>query len=276
VKLFTFWSFAPVTYIERLCLTSMVAAGHAVDFYTFDENVEVPGGVTVRDAGEILPRERVIFYRDGSPALFANLFRYEGVRRGIGTWIDADMLVLRSIGDLGAHIFGWEDDASINNAVLKLPADSPFFAYVDRLTTARVPLPAHWPLGKKLEQIARGFLGRQHDLPRLGWGVTGPRSLTHFVRENGLAGHAQPTDVFYPVHWYDAGALFDPAARVEDRITARTRTVHLWNSQMREQKRKPPPRGSFIARMCAHYGVDAERRLYGPDSLHRAALRGAA
>jgi len=261
VKLFTFWSFAPTTYIERLCLKSMLTAGHPVDLYTFDESVDVPEGVTVRDASEIMPRNQVLFHQSGSPALFSDLFRYSGLRRGLGTWVDADVLLLRPIVDLGEYILGWQDDRFINGAILRLPPDSGIFAYVDKLVNARVPVPPYWPLRKKIRQLARGCFGRHRPLERLDWGVIGPKALTHFALKNGLAKLAQPTDVFYPLGWRDVRTLFDPAAHIESRFTARTRAVHLYNFQLREDKLKPPPQGSFIARICDHYGVEC--RVHG-------------
>ena len=123
MQLFAFWSFAPLTYIEHLCLNSMLAAGHPVDLYTYDDDLEAPAGVRLRDAREVLPRERVMFYRNGSPSLFANLFRYAGLQRGLGTWVDMDVLLLRSIADMGEVIAGWEDGMLINTAVLRLPPD---------------------------------------------------------------------------------------------------------------------------------------------------------
>ena len=40
----------------------------------------------LRDAAEILPESRIIRHKTGSVALFANWFRYELQRRGLGTW----------------------------------------------------------------------------------------------------------------------------------------------------------------------------------------------
>jgi hypothetical protein len=257
LRLFTFWSFAPTTYVEHLCLKSMLAAGHPIDLYTYDEDVKVPDGVAVRDAAEIFPKDQVIFHQSGSAALFSDLFRYAGLKRALGTWIDADVLLLRSIADLDDdHVFGWETPGLINGAILKLPANSPLFAYVDKLVHARVPVPPYWPLRKKIRQLARACVGRHRPLERLDWGVIGPKALTHFARKNGLAKLAQPSDVFYPLGWRDAPSFFDPAARIESRFTARTRAVHLYNFQLREHKLKPPPPGSFIPRMCERYGVE--------------------
>ncbi len=57
-----------------------------MDLYTYDEHLRAPAGVSVRDAAEIMPRDRVLFHRRGnSPALFSDLFRYAGLERSLGT-----------------------------------------------------------------------------------------------------------------------------------------------------------------------------------------------
>jgi hypothetical protein len=48
------------------------------------------------------------------------------LQRGLGKWVDADVLVVRNFGDLLTrdHVFGWESAEAINGAVLKLPPTS--------------------------------------------------------------------------------------------------------------------------------------------------------
>src|SRR5262245_29437184 len=156
MQLFSFWSFAPLTYIERLCLQSMLAAGHPVVVYTYDGPLDVPAGVVVKDANEIVQRERVFLHAEsGNLGPFSDFFRYEAMRRSIGTWTDLDMLFLRDIADMGETIVGWHNDTIINGAVLLLPPDCPIFDYVHRLIHSRVPLPRHWPLRKRIRQLLR-------------------------------------------------------------------------------------------------------------------------
>jgi hypothetical protein len=255
MRLFTLWSFAPVSYIERLCLKSMLESGHRVDFYTYDRGVNVPDGVTVRDASEIMRRDEVFFHRDGSPSVFSDLFRYKGLRCNSGTWVDMDMLLLRSIADMGDHIFGLADNFVINGAVLRLPADCPFFAYIDKLMVDPVPIPEHWKMRRKLLQRARAVFGRARPIAHMERGVVGPGALTHYLYKSGLAKLAQPVEVFYPVHWRETEVLFTPGADVEGRFTDKTRAVHLWNARLGSYKKQPPPKGSFIARMCERFGV---------------------
>lgn len=257
MKLFTFWSSAPLTYVEQLCLKSALVVGHSVDLYSYDQNLAVPPGIVVRDAADIVPRDSTTFrHLSLRPALFSDLFRYAGFKRGLGTWIDADVILLRDIAGLGDHVFGWQDETIINGAILKLPPDSPFFAHVDKLVNARVPMPAYWGAAKRFKQLARACVGLQYPIEKLEGGIVGPRALTHFALANRWAGFAQPVDVFYPIHHKKASVVFDPHFDVESRFSPRTRTIHLWNARIRAKKLLPPPPGSFIARMCERHGVD--------------------
>jgi hypothetical protein len=264
MKLFTFWSFAPLTYIERLCLASMVAVGHEVDLYTVDADIgPVPAGVAVKDAALVLSSDDVCFRPEERPALFADLFRYRGLRKQLGTWVDADMLMLRDLHGLGDHIFGWctpdrTGRNGVNQAVLRLPPYSPFLAYIDRVASARVPILDHMSMRAKLKQIALGAVGLHKPLGAMRWAALGPTAFTHYVRRNGMQDLAQPADVFYPVPVADSRALFEaPAAAVRGRLTERTRAIHLWRSSSGSRNSQPAP-GSFIAEMCEHYGMGAD------------------
>jgi hypothetical protein len=256
VQLFTFWSFAPLTYVERLCLTSMVRAGHRVDLYTYDGRLDVPVGVALRDARELFARDKVVSHaQTGSPALFTDLFRYAGLQRGLGTWVDTDVILLRGIADMGDYIFGFESPDKLNGAVLRLPSDCPYLAYIDALVAAPVPMPRHWSITKKLRQLARALIGRQRRLAELEWGVIGPLALTAFARRNGWLSLAQPEEVFYPVHWRERAMFFGPAELIEQRITPATRAIHLWHMGFTKDQKVRPPAGSFLARMCERYGI---------------------
>lgn len=254
MKLFSFWSFQPLSYIERLCLKSMVAAGHPVDLFTFDKDLAVPSGVTVRDAAEILPLAGPVFHAKGSASLFADRFRYRGLQKGIGIWVDMDVILLREIGWFGDHVFGWASKDSINNAILRLPPDSAFFTYIDELVNAPVPIPAHWSWRKKFVQNMRATVGRHRSLDQIERAAIGPKALTHFALETGLAARAQPIEVFYPVHWRETAVLFDPNFALEERFTDKTCAVHLWNARIGHYKQRPPPANSFMARMCERFG----------------------
>ncbi|MFP4536885.1 MAG: hypothetical protein ACLFPA_01150, partial [Dichotomicrobium sp.] len=117
-------------------------------------------------------------------------------------------------------------------------------------------VPPWLPKRKKLRYQIRPWLGlRPLTLAEYPWGVIGPRALTHFARELDLTHYAVPQDVFYPVPPKQAKLLFDPDADIAQYITDRTIAVHLWNEGIKELKREPAPKGSFIERICAAHCV---------------------
>jgi hypothetical protein len=99
--------------VERLCIASVLEAGHPLDIFTFNEKLEAPPGVIVHDAREIMPA-RTDLEKAGPWPLIADIFRLEGLLAGAGTWIDLDVLLLRSLNGMGDLVFGWQDAHVIN------------------------------------------------------------------------------------------------------------------------------------------------------------------
>ena len=115
-------------FIERLCVQSALATDHGFRLFSYspDELQGVPSGVELRDAAEIMPRDKLITYSDtGAVALGANFWRYHLLSKGFSPWCDMDLLFLREFPK-DDYVFGWEHAGWINNAVMAAPADSPF------------------------------------------------------------------------------------------------------------------------------------------------------
>lgn len=238
--------------MERLCLSSWVAAGHPVDLYSYEDISNLPAGVNLKDASTIVSQQEAIRNEKvQSYSLFGDVFRYEGLQRELGIWCDADVILFRSLEDLGDHIYGWERSDSICNAVLSMPPGEPFLTQVLEIARSPVPVPPYWSPGRKLKQRLRGFMGRPRPLSTMSHTTIGPRALTSYVRKKKL--RALPQEVLYPLPAKHAVLSFIPGVPVESYITTETRAMHLWNTEVRELKRYPPPPGSFLARMCDRY-----------------------
>ncbi|HET7816886.1 MAG TPA: hypothetical protein VFK58_04850 [Sphingomicrobium sp.] len=244
----TLWIGERLGPVERACFRSVVRQGHELALYCYRPPAGIPVGVEVRDASVILDEE-VLRDRCGSrPDLYSDWFRYELMRRGLGTWLDADVYVVGPIEEGEEHLFGWQSPDTINNAVLRLPADSPLLPELlepfERQTTPRwMPWRCYVPL--RLRELLTG----RADLTRVPWGSTSPQALTALARKHGLDALAQPQDCFYPMPWQQAGWILDPALPLEDVITDVTVAVHLWNECIRSFKEKPAPPGSFLRRL---------------------------
>lgn len=241
--------------VERACLRSVLRQGHRLVLWCYDIPAGVPAGVELRDAAAILPREAIVTHKAGSHALFANRFRYELQRRGLGLWVDCDVYLVKPLDGLDGHVFGWAAAGHINNAVLRLPPDSPLLPPLLRLFDER-EVPPWLPLRPRIAAWLRLKRSGRSGLSHMPWGSAGPLALTWLAEREGLAGCALPAPVFYPMHWDRARWIVDPAIALEQVVTPQTRAVHLWNELIKGFKDAPAPPGSFLARLQAEGAED--------------------
>lgn len=242
------WIGPRLSFLEQACLRSAVSHGHQVALYCYAPPEGVPDGIELRDAAAILPEDEIIRHRGGSPALFANRFRYELLRRGLGIWIDCDLYFVAPLPALGDHVMGDQGGGVINTAVLKLPPDSPVLAALRALFTAQ-KVPPWLPLRARWKARLRRLLTGRVDLTRLPWGSAGPNALTWLAFAHGVADRALPPAIFYPMPWTEADWLFDPSRPLESVIAPETVAVHLWNERLRDRDFAAAPAGSFAARL---------------------------
>lgn len=253
------WVGPRLNYLERLCLASAKQTGHEFTLWSYDpENLAgVPAGTEVRDAAEVMPQERLLRYRDsGSVALGANLWRIELMAKGLGCWVDMDFIFLKPFDFGSDYLFGLEYEGWINNAVIYAPADS---ALVHDLQTIPTPntVPPWWGPKRRLKFYWQRFREGPVELEDYPWGTFSAGLLTHAIKKNGLMGHAQNPDVFYPVRYKDALALYEPSGVVEAMVSENTRAVHMWHSRLQGLRDAPPAPGTFIDKMCRRFDVDA-------------------
>lgn len=249
----TLWIGDSLGPVERACLRS-VARHHPVALYCYNEPAGVPREVELRDASAVLPYEKISGQWCDRADLYSDWFRYELLRRGLGTWVDADVYLLSPLDMQRPYLFGWEEPGVLNNAVFRLPPDSPllpkFLEPFHKRTT-----PKYLPRSQYIRMRIREFLIGKPDLRGIPWGTTSPWALTGLAREFGVEYFAEPVDRFYPVPWERADWILDPELRLEDMITSASVAVHLWNRCIEHYKNKPAPPGSFLARLHEEGGA---------------------
>ncbi len=256
-EIVTLWVEGGLSYIERLCLMSMLAQGHEVTLYTYHEVKNVPKKVRIADASHILPESRMLRHKNtGSYALGSDIFRYESQRLGLGTWLDLDVYCLKPLSFASEYLYGWEDEEKINGAVLRIPSNSELLEDLLGLCYSKPVIAPWWLRRKKLKQYARYLIGTDHHIEDIRWGDLGPTALTYYSIKHDVARLAKDRTVFYPVHYSQADMLFNPHVDVEAIIGKNTITIHLWNERVGSHKQSPPPEGSFIDAACKKHGID--------------------
>jgi hypothetical protein len=235
----SFWYGPTLSPLEWVCLSSFTERGLDFHLYTYDEDIDVPSGVTLKDAGAIYPKDEVFFYQrgpgKGSVAAFANLLRYKLLHEFGGWWVDMDVMYTGAPLPSEPTFYGYQDASIINNAILCFPEKHP---------------------------LATTFLQKAEELGKdVTWGQAGPQLVTRVIEQQGLTDYAYPPAYAYPVPWHDAPFFYDPDKRsdVESRLTkSNAPFVHLWNEILGRvgiQKSIAPPKGSYIDRVALELGV---------------------
>lgn len=137
-EIFTLWiaddDETELPLLAHLSLKSMILCGHDVILYTYSHLDNIPAGVEVLDANEIIDSSRIFRYKAGHKTYsgFANLFRLKRLYELGGTWLDLDILLIRNINEkFDDEILICSEPTGIfyskpNNAVLRFPAKDPF------------------------------------------------------------------------------------------------------------------------------------------------------
>ena len=254
----SFWS-GPVSTLERVSASSMHAQGNPVAIYSYTpeliEAARLP--VEVRDARGVLPLDdEVQRIAQAKPAVVADMFRLELMRRGLGVWLDLDIVQVAPLPQPAGPVFAVEGTkGKINNAALYLPQDSLLLADMLRFVGTR-PVMAPWWTGKRRVRHALArMIGRPIPPENCQWGVFGPKALTWYVDQLQLRHQAWTSDTFYPVAWDDRFDLIE-AVEISRRFSAKTIGVHMWANGLRKLiAEKGIHRQSFLAETAARYGV---------------------
>jgi len=229
-------------------LRSVVRQGHRVALYCYREPSGIPDHVEVRDASEILPLDRVPKPWLERVDLYSDWFRYELLQRGLGTWVDTDVYLLAPLETERPYLFGIEEHNHLNNAVFRLPPDSPLLQpLLEPFLKQTTPRWMSWRyyIPVRAHELVTG----RADLTEIPWATTGPKAVTYLARKYGLHRLAEPQERFYPVPWQRADWILNPERTLEDVIGEGTVAVHLWNRCISAFKNEPAPPGSFLDRL---------------------------
>lgn len=223
----TFWHGTDFGLYEKLCVKSFLAHGHEVEVYAYDP-IQLPHGVTLCDAAEILPRSQLFSFKagpgKGSFAAFADLFRYKLLLEKGGIWTDADVLCQKPLFDLPDYFIGIERPGLLNNALISLPQ-----GFCEQLYIAAVSL-------------GQDVL----------WGQTGPELITkQFQTAPDPAIVILSSEYFYPIPPNHAPQLaLSALAAGCIEATKNSYCVHWWNEMFRRisfPKDRLPPAASFLS-----------------------------
>lgn len=122
------WIGTRLSNVELLTIYSFLKNGHDFYLWTYDpiEN-ELPDGLIVKDANDIIPRHKVFCYKrtnqfghgKGSYAGFSDIFRYKLLHKYGGWWVDMDVTCLKHFDFEEPYVFRTHHDFPVVGNIMK-------------------------------------------------------------------------------------------------------------------------------------------------------------
>jgi hypothetical protein len=234
------WVDGELSNLERLSCASFVQNGYRVRLWTYGDMREVPTGVELCDANEILPESRIFRYSNGSYAGFADLFRYAVLCVKGGLWSDLDVICMLPALQLQAK-------AVDGFVVTEHKMDGRHY----RLNNNLIYLPQ--PKSGDIIDLALAIAER-YETQQLRWGDCGPRLLTMLARNYPVV---VPTlmepDFANPLLPAECPrALFKKGTR----LPKSAGFLHCYNERWRKKgfdKNSPWPATTLLGRLANRY-----------------------
>jgi len=99
--------------MQLLSIKSFLKRGHRYILWVYngvDQSLipdNIPDGVTIMDANDILDKKYIFYHWTGNLATFADIFRFKLLYDRGGWWVDLDLVCLKSLPDVN-FFFGGE------------------------------------------------------------------------------------------------------------------------------------------------------------------------
>ena len=264
------WIGGKLSWLEQLCLKSFADQGHEITLYSYEPILNLPEGVRAADAAEIMAAEPMLRHaRTGSPAIHADMWRLQLMKKTNCIWVDADMYCHQPFDFDSDFVFGWEKPETVCNAVLRLPKHSKTLNQLLEFFEDGYAIAPWLTEDQKRELEAERDAGNPVHLTEMNWGLTGPEAITYFLEQTGEIAHAQPVEVFYPISFRERNQMIMGKFYPPSQITAKTKGVHFWARRMKprleEKEHNRPRKGSFMARLIEKHGVEPKQAPIPPN-----------
>lgn len=219
---------------ELLCLESFIFHGHEFHLYTYDKIRNIPSGVMVKDASEIISKDLIFQDSLRSFGSFADWFRIKLLDRKGGWWVDTDIICLKPFKFEAEYCFSSERQYNthlidISNSCIKAPAGAPL-------------------LGELIDIIENMVNNSKQIL----WGEIGVSLFRRMFKTNdNFQKFIVAPDEFCPINYFDLSEII---CKSYTPFPTRSSAIHLWNEVWR--------RGNLN-----------KNAIYHPDSLYEVLKR---
>jgi|TARA_B100000424_G_C22941966_1_gene501251 hypothetical protein len=217
-----------------ISINSFIQNGFEYNLYVYDDVKNVPSGVILCDANEVIPKDEIWYYNDGfnkgSPSGFSNQFRFKILYEYGGLWTDTDMVLMKPYN---FHDKKYTLISETNENGEVHPTTSLIFS------------------GMKDDiwlEALHNIDYRNKD--RVKHGETGPDLLTDLVNKHNLHDYVLEPNAFCSIGWYELTKLIDGTQLVDDVIG-----LHLFDAVniLYDMDKKDYPHDSILEQIKRKY-----------------------
>lgn len=226
--------------MQILCLKSFVANKVEFHLYTYNKIENVPVGVTIKDANEILSKSLIFKDNKNSYATFSDWFRIKLLYDIGGWWVDCDVLFVKRFNFRAKYVFATESFYSDGNLEI-------------RICNAVLKMPKKSSIGKKVLNKIDDKLS-QTTGDKIKWTEIGAGFLKEEIIDEYLEQYIVIPEVFCPNAW---NTFSQVSKNNEMKFDDRTYAVHLWNKMWEWNKINPlneSVKGSLLDDAKNNYG----------------------
>ena len=218
------WIDSVIDEMQVACIKSFLSKGHEFHLYKYNDIVNVPTGVIVKDANMIINQSFIFKDKFNSYATFSDWFRIKLVYELGGWWVDCDVLCLKKFDTNWPYVFATEigivydrEIEQICNAVFKMPKKS--------------------SLGKSILNIIEDRLSQK--MPdEIYWTEIGAKIMAPEIFKFKKQKYIVSPEVFCPINYFNYKDVGKSNLSVPDS----TFGIHIWN-KMWEWNREDPVSG---------------------------------
>ncbi len=240
----TTWFGPQLPRLHALCIASWIEAGYEANVYSYRDSIEgLPSGATIINGEKIVSSDKMFFLKNQSNyAHFSDIFRIELMQRGLGTWCDADYMMLRPFPQVENVMIGRERNDWPCNAVMWIRPGHPISNGILRNFDKNGL--AEWTYIKpRWHAFLAKLQGKPYTLEDLPNGHWGRHALDYFIRKLKLDDAILPQKTFYAEETY-TGALFEKQPFEHLTEDEGVKGFHFFN---KSHDHDNPTPGSFFA-----------------------------
>lgn len=221
----TFWYGPRLREVDRICLASMVMTGQRVKLFAYGPIANVPKGVELHDAENIMPEASFKRLDPSYPHFkdritivqFSDIFRIMLMKHRQGVWLDTDVYLLKQFHpDPARPYFGQENRFRVGVSALYFPHGHPIIGEFEAYMASDYPLPRWLGLRRgTLRPLYFRLTGKEITPANIGITVFGNDGISRLVKKYSEFRDAAPKENFYYWVGKEAVRIYDPAYGLE-------------------------------------------------------------